>query len=112
MPLNRPSSPPPPELTTEGVFASEGGGGDEGLFKGIFYRYAAELVRTSEEPRLRDFLLASTSRLWESCLRGGSLLANDDWRYPPEGKVAYSTQLSAIMATEMCAAISKMRLPR
>jgi predicted alpha-1,6-mannanase (GH76 family) len=94
------------ELTDEGVFAGEGDGGDEGLFKGIFYRYAAELVRTGDEPGLRGFLLASTSRLWESCLRGESLLANDDWRSPPQGKIAYSTQLSAIMATEMCAAIA------
>ncbi|MEQ4715524.1 hypothetical protein [Nonomuraea sp. B19D2] len=83
----------------------EGGGGDEGLFKGIFYRYAAELVKAGDQPGLRRFLLDGTSRLWESCLRDGSLLANDDWRHPAEGKIAYSTQLSAIMATEACAIV-------
>ncbi|MFD1544312.1 glycoside hydrolase family 76 protein [Nonomuraea guangzhouensis] len=95
------------ELATDGVFTGEGGGGDEGLFKGVFYRYAGQLVRAGGEPELREFLLAGTSRLWESGFQDDSLLAADDWRRPAQGKIAYSTQLSAIMATEVCAALSK-----
>lgn len=92
------------ELTDDGVFTeTDSDGGDEGLFKGIFYRYATDLARVTGDAALRHFLLTSTSRLWETGLDGESLRAGGDWRRPASGRTAYSTQLSAIMATEMCA---------
>ncbi|MEV0384811.1 glycoside hydrolase family 76 protein [Nonomuraea sp. NPDC050643] len=94
------------ELSAEGVFAVEGEGGDEGLFKGVFYRYARELVEAADVPEVRDFVLESTDRLWRSCERDGLLLANGDWNHPPDAKVPLSAQLSAVMATEMCAAMT------
>ncbi|TDD02486.1 glycoside hydrolase [Nonomuraea deserti] len=93
------------ELTTGGVFADEGGGGDEGLFKGVFYRYARLLVDAADVPDLRDFMLASTERLWRSCARDGTILAGPVWTRAADGKVPLSAQLSAVMATEACAAL-------
>jgi predicted alpha-1,6-mannanase (GH76 family) len=94
------------ELMSGGVFADEGEGGDEGLFKGIFYRYAKLLVDATGDPGLRSVLLGSTTILWEQGFAEGETLAGNDWRKPPAGQVAYSTQLSAIMATEACAALA------
>ncbi|MEO3890261.1 glycoside hydrolase family 76 protein [Nonomuraea sp. B5E05] len=93
------------ELTADGVFAHEGGGGDEGLFKGVFYRYARLLVDAADVPDLRDFMLASTERLWRSCARDGTILAGPVWTRAVDGKVPLSAQLSAVMATEACAAL-------
>lgn len=94
------------ELSRDGVFSDEGEGGDEGLFKGVYYRYARELVEVADVPHVREFVLGSTERLWRSCERDGLLLANGDWNRPPRGKVPLSAQLSAVMATEMCAAMT------
>ena len=97
------------ELMTDGVFADEGEGGDEGLFKGIFYRYARLLVDATGDAELRATLLNSTNILWERGFAEGETLAGNDWSRPPTGSVAYSTQLSAIMATEACAALAAAR---
>lgn len=94
------------ELSSDGVFSREGDGGDEGLFKGIYYRYAHRLVEVQDVPEIRDFLVDSTERLWSSCLRDGLLLASQDWNHPPGPKVSLSAQLSAVMATEVCAALA------
>jgi len=94
------------ELMDGGVFAHEGDGGDEGLFKGVFYRYARLLAEATGDEELRAVLLDSTEILWRQAFGGGSLLAPGDWRKPATGKVFYSTQLSAVMATEACAALT------
>lgn len=98
------------ELTSDGVFAHEGDGGDEGLFKGIYYRYAHRLLEVQDVPEVRDFLLDSTERLWKSSVRDGLLLAGPNWNHPPGPKVSLSAQLSAVMATEACAALTAGRL--
>ncbi len=95
------------ELAVDGVFTHECGGGDEGLFKGIFYRYATGLAIATGDAELSDFLLRGTERLWSDGFAPGSLLAGDDWRRPPEGPVGFSTQLSAIMATEACTVLAR-----
>lgn len=100
------------ELAVEDVFAHETGGGDVGLFKGIFYRYAAGLAMITGDAELSDFLLRGAERLWRDGLAPGSLLAGDDWRRPPEGPVSFSTQLSAIMATEACAMLAEAAAAR
>ncbi|GIG65033.1 glycoside hydrolase family 76 protein [Phytomonospora endophytica] len=97
------------ELMVGGVFAHEGDGGDEGLFKGIFYRYARLLAEATGDAELRAVILDSTETLWSRALAGDSLLAPGDWREPATGKVPYSAQLSAIMATEACAALTAPR---
>lgn len=88
------------ELTVEGVFADEGPDGDEGLFKGVLYRYATLLDEVRPHDGYRAFLVSSTDALWAHGLRDGYLLPANDWRRPADGPIPYSTMLSAIMATE------------
>lgn len=116
------------ELAADGVLLPEGGdlddvvpeaaGGDVGLFKGIWYRYAAELLTEREVPTVRELIRTSTDTLWEHAVTSAAatgaadaaprhdpqelvLRAGDDWRRAAPPTVGYSTQLSAIMATEV-----------
>ena len=100
-------------LATDGVFRHEGSGGDEGLFKGVYYRYAGLVLEhlepdSDEARRIAGFLRSSTDALWANHLTGGHLLAADDWSQPrPQPSVFFSTQLSAIMATEQRARLDQ-----
>ncbi|GAB2597448.1 glycoside hydrolase family 76 protein [Pseudactinotalea suaedae] len=120
------------ELAREGVFVRDGGdlddrvpdvdGADTGLFKGIWFRYATQLLLEREVPAVRDLLRSSTDALWRSGVTTLAaagvadaapahtpdepvLRAGDDWLRPAPREVGYSTQLSAIMATEARASI-------
>jgi predicted alpha-1,6-mannanase (GH76 family) len=93
-------------LTDGPVFAVEGDGGDEGLFKGIFYRYAATYLQARPDLALAGFIGASTQTLWLHGLSdGGVFEPGTDWCQPPAGPTPYSAHLSAIMATEAMAAL-------
>ncbi|OIH97109.1 MULTISPECIES: glycoside hydrolase family 76 protein [unclassified Curtobacterium] len=94
------------ELSDGTVFRQEGDGGDEGLFKGVYYRYLGLLLDRlpEQDPRrteLLDFLRASTDALWASVPEALDRPAANDWNHRAEGRVPYSTQLSAAMATEL-----------
>jgi predicted alpha-1,6-mannanase (GH76 family) len=102
------------ELARDGVFIDEGDGGDEGLFKGVYYRYLGLLLEelredSPERRRLEDFVVTSTDALWSRAHDGEFLLAANDWTTDATGTVPYSTELSAIMATELRAAIELRR---
>jgi predicted alpha-1,6-mannanase (GH76 family) len=93
------------ELVADGVFRSEGDG-DAGLFKGVYYRYVGLLLAdldpgSATALALTGFIRSSTDALWVSSFRDGLLLAGDDWSKAPSDKVAYTSQLSAIMALEL-----------
>ncbi|MBX9243866.1 glycoside hydrolase [Actinotalea ferrariae] len=95
-------------LATDGVFRDEGEGGDEGLFKGVYYRYLGCLLDVlppddDAAGRLREFVATSVGALIRTSGREGVILAGDDWTAPPSGTLRYSTQLSAIMALEVAA---------
>ncbi|GGF27428.1 glycoside hydrolase family 76 protein [Subtercola lobariae] len=107
-------------LAPEGVIAGENvddsrrGGADIGLFKGVFYRYAADLAAhpiaraeadsasrgnsAQDVPFLTAFLVDSTDVLWQTF--EPSLLSADDWRRFATRTVALSTELSAVLALE------------
>ncbi|TDE92680.1 glycoside hydrolase [Occultella glacieicola] len=93
-------------LATDGVFP-ETGGGDVGLFKGIFYRYLDQLLVVRPSADLIAFVRSGTDRLWDVSWADrvdssdGVLWAGDDWRVPATAPTSMSTQLSAVMATEM-----------
>lgn len=100
------------ELAQDGVLLDGGDGGDEGLFKGIMYRYVARLaVSPGAAHQLTEravaHLIGGCEVLWGQALRGDSLLAGSDWREPPSGPVPLSAQLAAIIATEACALLSR-----
>jgi len=93
-------------LTCGEVFVSEGDGGDEGLFKGIFYRYALTFLQAHPDSTLAGFMGASAEALWaHSCSTQDSFLPGNDWSRPPTDPIPYSTYLSAIMALEAMAAL-------
>lgn len=101
------------ELATDGVLLDPGGdSGDAGLFKGVMYRYAAQLALAAgaSHPgteRLVGLLTGGCDVLWRQALRADSLLAGHDWRVPPSGRVPLSAQLSAVIATEACARLAR-----
>ncbi|UFU06707.1 glycoside hydrolase family 76 protein [Ruania halotolerans] len=96
------------ELTAGPVFSPEGQG-DGGLFKGIWYRYAAlllqELPDGGARRELTAFIRTSTQALADSSLARGVLLAGPDWRIPAPATTDLATHLSGVMALEAAAAI-------
>jgi predicted alpha-1,6-mannanase (GH76 family) len=87
--------------------ADGGVSGDVGLFKGVLYRYATLLVEKTDDAELRRFLVDSTDVLWEKGL-DADLLAGDDWTRARPAVTSYSTQLSAVMATEAAARLTRV----
>ena len=97
------------QLLSDGrVFHDEGEGGDEGLFKGIFYRYAAELVAQlpDKTQALQTFIQAGSTLLVQRAEKEGHLLMGMDWSLATSGKVPCSAQLSGMMAIEMAAKLT------
>jgi predicted alpha-1,6-mannanase (GH76 family) len=93
------------QLSDGEVLLPDGDGGDAGLFAGIFYRYAGQLLAETEHDALSRFLVTSTEALFRNQYDGsGALLAGDDWSQPAPAASDLSTQLSAVMATEVAAA--------
>lgn len=96
------------ELTAGPVFRSEGQG-DGGLFKGIYYRYLAQLL--AELPASRDrrelvaFLRDSTGLLRDTSSTGDLLLAGPDWTTAAPQPTDLSTHLSGVMALEARVAV-------
>ncbi|MFC7458216.1 glycoside hydrolase family 76 protein [Brachybacterium sp. GCM10030267] len=94
------------ELSDGSVFRAEGNGGDEGLFKGIFYRYLGLLIEALPEAdddrrAFEDFVRRGTDALVASARREDELLrAGNDWTLREDGPIHYSTQLSAMKALE------------
>jgi predicted alpha-1,6-mannanase (GH76 family) len=96
------------ELSDGSVFRDEGDGGDEGLFKGVYYRYLGELLAVlagedsfeDERAVLEGFLRASTDALWVNGQLDGLLRPGNDWSEAPAEWIPYSTALSAIFAVE------------
>jgi predicted alpha-1,6-mannanase (GH76 family) len=102
-------------LSDGDVFRKEGAGGDEGLFKGIFYRYLgllcdalADLPDVDGEPgrtraELEGFVRRGTDVLARTALRadGTVLRAGGDWSVAEAGPIHLSTELSAVMAVEL-----------
>lgn len=96
------------ELSDGSVFPDEGDGGDEGLFKGVYYRYLGELLAVlageagfaDEQELLEGFLRSSTDILWQNGRVDGHLRPGNNWSEAPSEWIPYSTQVSAIFAVE------------
>ncbi|WP_144765877.1 glycoside hydrolase family 76 protein [Curtobacterium sp. 9128] len=94
------------QLSDGVVFGQEGDGGDEGLFKGVWYRYAGLLLERLPDSDARrstiaDFVRASTDALWAGLPAALDAPAANTWGGAADERVPYSTQLSAAMATEL-----------
>lgn len=94
-------------LVKEEVFYDEGEGGDEGLFKGILYRYLADLIAyTMKEPYIA-FLENSLEIMLRGSEKEGYLLMDKDWKAPHGTKVPFSAEISGAIALEMVAKINR-----
>lgn len=96
-------------------FQDEGEGGDEGLFKGVYYRYIGLLIDevdalsspgttlTDGREQLVGFIRRSTDAMWRNAvtLPAGAVLVGNDWSTQPDERIYYSTMLSAVMAAEL-----------
>lgn len=89
---------------TAGGLLPDEGGGDGGLFKGIFIRYAAELSNVAPTPaEIKSFIEFNASKLWMDGKRNDSALFGTDWSTAPKDIVQLSTQLSAMKLLEQAA---------
>jgi predicted alpha-1,6-mannanase (GH76 family) len=80
-------------LPADGGVLPDEGGGDGGLFKGIYARYAGTLAGESAE------LAAALARNGESAwsARSPAGLFGPSWQHPPAGAVDLSTHLSGVL---------------
>lgn len=89
-------------------FADETGGGDGGLFKGIFIRYLSILAR---EGVLTDAVRAKYNAaiqynaevLRTQGINTSNNLVSPNWSVPPSSSTDYATQLSGVMLEEAAA---------
>jgi len=99
------------QLAPSGILKDEGGG-DGGLFKGIFVRYLTQLARAGDTPPAAKaayiaFLKNNAQTLWQRGTRKPQTLFNTAWTSPPGGPVDGSTQLSGVMLLEALADLQK-----
>jgi predicted alpha-1,6-mannanase (GH76 family) len=87
------------------------GGGDAGLFKGIFVRYAGELAEVMDDGReVIEVLYSNASSLWNSASNRGEILFSKRWDESNEADIELSTQLSGVILLETAAALEKSGL--
>jgi predicted alpha-1,6-mannanase (GH76 family) len=94
-------------LTSNGILKDEGGG-DGGLFKGIFVRYFTRLIvdaafDPSKKSDYVNFLRANGESLWSKGTNKGNLLFGSAWDKAPGGSTDLTVQLSGIMLVEALA---------
>lgn len=106
-----------PTLTVAGLLRDEGGG-DGGLFKGIFVRYLTQLALEPDVPeatRLRyaTFLKFNAETLWRQGTLRPRLAFGTNWALPPAtGRTDLTTQLSGAMLLESLALLKRQNALR
>lgn len=91
------------------------GGGDGGLFKGVFVRYFTDLIMTegllsSDRTRYSNFLKSNARTLWTEGTDKNYLLFGSYWKNPPAGTTDLTIQLSGAMLIEMAAVLEENNL--
>ena len=97
-----------------GILKDEGGG-DGGLFKGIFIRYFNRLIidgglATSKKTRYINFIKANAQKLWSSGTNKNNILFGSAWNTAPAATTDLTIQLSGIMLFEAMAELKKLNL--
>lgn len=100
-------------LTSSGILKDEGGG-DGGLFKGVFVRYFTRLIVDggldgNKKAAYVAFLKKNAETLWNNASKS-PVLFNSDWNKAPGTQVDFTTQLSGIMLCEAMAELKKLNL--
>ena len=101
-------------LTNSGILKDEGGG-DGGLFKGIFVRYFTRLIvdatfDPSKKSDYVNFLRANGESLWSKGMNKSNLLFGSAWDKAPGSSTDLTIQLSGIMLVEALAELKKGQL--
>ena len=78
----------------DGILPDEGGG-DGGLFKGVFARHVGPYLQAADDAAMRDVLMRNAEAAWSA--RSPTGLFGPDWRQPPSGAVELSTHLSGAL---------------
>jgi len=101
-------------LVTNGILKSEGGG-DGGLFKGIFVRYLTLLIidgglTSDKKSSYVTFLKRNAETLWTKGANKQYPLFDAFWETKPGSQSDLTTQLSGIMMLEAAATLNKNNL--
>ena len=96
------------EILSDGKIIQDRGEGmgDDGLFKGIFYRYFADFIKQTNDEDYKNFVLNAAHLLVSNAKVEDHLLMGMDWYHPTKGKIPFSAQLSGMIAIEMAAKLA------
>ncbi|MET0462560.1 MAG: glycoside hydrolase family 76 protein [Chitinophagaceae bacterium] len=102
------------QLTSNAVLKDEGGG-DGGLFKGVFVRYLTKLIIDGDLPSDKkqtylSFLVKNGQSLWSKATNKSLILFNTAWDKMPGNSTDLTTQLSGVMLMESLATLKKLNL--
>jgi predicted alpha-1,6-mannanase (GH76 family) len=101
-------------LTSNGVLKDEGGG-DGGLFKGVFVRYFTRLIvdggiDASKKTSYLNFITNNATTLWTKGTNKNLVLFGSAWDKVPGNTTDLTIQLSGIMLFEAMAELKKLNL--
>jgi predicted alpha-1,6-mannanase (GH76 family) len=101
-------------LTTNGILKDEGGG-DGGLFKGVFVRYFTRLIidgglEPSKKTMYINFMMTNAKTLWTKGTNKNQVLFGSAWDRAPTTSTDLTIQLSGIMLMEALAELKKLNL--
>jgi predicted alpha-1,6-mannanase (GH76 family) len=101
-------------LTSGGILKNEGGG-DGGLFKGIFVRYFTRLIvdgslDNTVKNTYISFLKKNAETLWSKGANKSPVLFGSSWDVSPGNSTDLTIQLSGIMLCEALAELKKKNL--
>lgn len=99
---------------SNGILKDEGGG-DGGLFKGIFVRYFTRLIiegniESSKKSQYINFLKTNAQKLWSKGTNKTQVLFGSAWSTQPGNTTDLTIQLSGIMLFEAMAELKKLNL--
>jgi predicted alpha-1,6-mannanase (GH76 family) len=102
------------KLVNDSVLKSEGGG-DGGLFKGIFVRYFVDLIQQDKldaatKKRYVQFVKYNAETLWSRGTNKTLVLFGPDWRIRPGSPTGLTEQLSGNMLIEAAALLDSKDL--
>lgn len=97
-----------------GILKDEGGG-DGGLFKGVFVRYFTRLIAegglsTDKKTFYINFLKNNAEKLWSTGTNKSLVLFGSAWNAAPGNSTDFTVQLSGIMLFEAMAELKKLSL--
>lgn len=99
---------------SNGILKDEGGG-DGGLFKGIFIRYFTRLIIDGnidggKKTQYINFIKTNAQKLWTNGTNKSLILFGTAWNIAPSNTTDFTTQLSGIMLFESMAELKKLNL--